>query len=144
MLASPLRSLPNSGGAGRPSDQAPAILFQVLRPPHTSGLRQEPSGLAGIDQMFEIWRQTMRRFSLIGACLLAATMSSVTALAQPSQTPLMLTFTQPVAPNAVQLVQIGFARRGPIPAPSTVSGAPTAKRRWSAFSRLTACRLRVS
>jgi Putative peptidoglycan-binding domain-containing protein len=44
----------------------------------------------------------MRRSSLIGACLLAATLASTAAL---SQNPLMLTYTQPVAPKAVQLVQ---------------------------------------
>jgi len=47
----------------------------------------------------------MRKFSLMGACLLAAMMASTAALSQTAQTPLMLTFTQPVAPKAVQLVQ---------------------------------------
>jgi len=47
----------------------------------------------------------MRRSSLIGACFLAASLASGPALAQTSQAPLMLTFTQPVSPKAVQLVQ---------------------------------------
>jgi len=47
----------------------------------------------------------MRKLPLMGACLLAAMMASTAALSQTAQTPLMLTFTQPVTPKAVQLVQ---------------------------------------
>ena len=55
----------------------------------------------------------MRKSSLIGACFLAAIMAPTMAVAQTSQTPpLMLTFTQPVTPQAVQLVQQRLRQTG--------------------------------
>src|SRR5215475_1445839 len=55
----------------------------------------------------------MRKSSLIGACLLAAVMAPAMAVAQTATTPpLMLTFTQPVSPQAVQLVQQRLREKG--------------------------------
>ena len=54
----------------------------------------------------------MRRFALMGACLLAATMAPIPAPAQTLINPPMLTFTQPVTPQAVQLVQQRLRQSG--------------------------------
>src|SRR5215471_13809680 len=52
----------------------------------------------------------MRRFLLMGACLLAAAMAP--APAQMLQNPPMLTFTQPVSPQAVHVVQQRLRQSG--------------------------------
>ena len=54
----------------------------------------------------------MRRIALMGACLLAAAMAPIPAPAQMLQNPPMLTFTQPVNPQAVQLVQQRLRQSG--------------------------------
>jgi peptidoglycan hydrolase-like protein with peptidoglycan-binding domain len=54
----------------------------------------------------------MRKASLIGACFLAALLAPAAGLSQMLQNPPMLTFTQPVTPQAVQLVQQRLRQTG--------------------------------
>jgi peptidoglycan hydrolase-like protein with peptidoglycan-binding domain len=54
----------------------------------------------------------MRKSSLIGACFLAALLTPAAGLSQMLQNPPMLTFTQPVTPQAVQLVQQRLRQTG--------------------------------
>jgi len=70
----------------------------------------------------------MRKLPLMGACLLAAMMASTAALSQTAQTPLMLTFTQPVTPKAVKpAAWTTETRDGP---QATAEGWPAAWAAW--------------
>jgi len=80
----------------------------------------------------------MRRFALMGACLLAAAMAPIPAPAQMLQNPPMLTFTQPVTPQAVQLVQYTFLVKNLAAAGGLILLFVTGAGRFSVDSKLSA------